>query len=414
MLSPTDTPSTALLAIEDALARVLAAIVPLPAEIVALEDAHQRVLAEAIRADADVPAFDRSAMDGIALRSADGAAGALLQQVGESAAGSPFVGQVQTGECVRVMTGGVVPTGADAVVPVERIERLAGDAYRLLDGARAEQNISRKGSEVREGDAVLAAGVRLSGARVGVLATYGHARVQVAQRPRVAMLPTGNEIVPVAATPILGQVRDANRHALTGLMLTAGASVRQHAVAADDRAALTAAIAAAWQDADVLVTSGGVSAGDYDLVPPVLQELGATLHFHKIAIKPGKPLLFATRRHEGRVQYAFGLPGNPVSSYVCCALFVLPALLALQGAPADWQRLVLPSATPLPGTGPRAEILPAVLLQQAGETRADVRMLGSSADLTRFSAAEWLAYRPAHAPPLPAGTPVMLFASPRP
>ena len=264
--------------VEEALARVLAAITPLSAETVALEDAHRRVLAEDVLADADVPAFDRAAMDGIALRSTDGAAGAVVAQVGESAAGMPFPGQILSGQCVRVMTGGVVPQGADAVVPVERVERLDGDLYRLLDSARAEQHIARRGSELHQFDVVLHAGSLLNGARMGVLATCGRDRVRVARRPVVAVLPTGNEIVPVAAMPALGQVRDANRHALTGLLLNAGADVRQCAVAADDRARLTSAIAGAWEDADVLVTSGGVSAGDYDLVPQVLQTLGATLH----------------------------------------------------------------------------------------------------------------------------------------
>ncbi len=402
------------LSVEDALARVLATIQPLATEHLDLLSAHQRVLAEEIRADADVPAFDRSAMDGIAVRSSDALPQAILMQLGESAAGTPFVGQVTPGHCVRVMTGGVVPEGADAVVPVERIERLDALTYRLLDAARPEQNVARQGSEVRRSEVVLQSGLRLNGARLGVLATYGHDRVQVARRPIVALLPTGNEIVPVHVQPARGQVRDANRHALTGLLLDAGAEVRQHPVAADERQALTAAIAAAWEEADVLVTSGGVSAGDYDLVPPVLAELGATLHFHKIAIKPGRPLLFATRVHGGRTQYAFGLPGNPVSSYVCCALFVVPALLGLQGAPSAWQRLTLPSRTALPTTGPRAEILPATLFSTPEGASAAVELLSSSADLTRFSRADWFAYRPPHAPSIEAGASVCLFASPRP
>ena len=404
----------ALLSIEDAISQVRARIVPLGRETVDLAFAHQRYLAEDVVADADVPAFDRSAMDGVALRSSDAVAGAIVVQLGESAAGSPFAGEVTPGHCVRVMTGGVVPRGADAVVPVERIERLAANQYLLKEASRPEQNIARQGSEVKRGELVLRAGVRLNGARVGVLATYGVSRVQVATQPIVALLPTGNEIIPVDAQPVLGQVRDANRHALTGLLLAAGADVRQHPVARDERGALTEAIAAAWEDADVLITSGGVSAGDFDLVPPVLEALGATLHFHKIAIKPGKPLLFATRLRHGRVQYAFGLPGNPVSSYVCCALFAVPAIWALQGANASWQMLTLPSATALPATANRAELLPATLAQVGGETRAQVQALGSSADLTRFAAADWFALRPAHADALDPGGVVTLFALPRP
>lgn len=401
-----------LLDIEEALQRVLGQIQPLGTETLPLPQLLQRVLAENVLADADVPAFDRSAMDGIALRAEDGAL--ELQLAGESAAGSPFLGQLLPGQYVRVMTGGVVPNAANAVVPVERLEKLADQKVRILDAVRPEQHIARQGSEIRAGAVVLRAGQRLTAARLGVLATYGRAQALVSRQPQVAMVPTGNEIVPVQSQPKLGQVRDANRHALTGLMQAMGAQVTQHPVALDEKNALKLALQTAWEKADVLVTSGGVSAGDYDLVPPVLQELGATAHFHQIAIKPGKPLLFATREHQGKRQFAFGLPGNPVSSYVCCLLFVLPALAALQGQTATWQTLNLPVLRALPKTGPRAEMLPARLVQTAEGTRVEVSLLSSSADLTRFAEADWLAWRPAHASTLEAGQPVTLMSWPRP
>lgn len=401
-----------LLALPDALAVLLAQAQPLTKERAALADLLRRVLAEPIVADADVPAFDRAAMDGIAVVAEGLLPGAVLTQVGISAAGRPFAGELRVGECVRIMTGGVVPAGATAVVPVERIT-VQPEGVRVLDSVRPEQHIARQGSEVRRGETVLDPGIRLQAAHLGVLATYGRHEAWVARRPRVAVVPTGDELVPVTATPTTGQVRDANRHAIAGLVAPE-AEVTQYPVAPDTREGLAQALAAAWDQADLLITSGGVSAGDFDLVPPVLQSLGATVHFHQVAIKPGKPLLFGTREHGGRRQYCLGLPGNPVSSFVCCALFALPLLRALTGAPADWSFLQLPSHTALPAVGPRTEILPAHIISQNGQSHAQVWNLGSSADLTRFSAATWLAWRPAHAPALAAGDLVTLLAWPRP
>jgi molybdopterin molybdotransferase len=408
--------SKPLLPIDDALALVLQHTKPLATERVPLTEALGRVLAVNACADQDLPGFDRAAMDGIALRAVDARAGqpgqgAWLRVLGESAAGRPFDGELVPGACVRIMTGAVVPPGADAVVPVERIVREA-DGFRLQDDVRPEQHVARRGSEVRRGEVVVPAGVRLNGARLGVLATFGHAEVDVVRRPVVAVLPTGDEIVPVTVTPGPGQVRDANRHAITGLLREAGAVVRQLPVAPDDRAQLRALVAEAFDEADVVVLSGGVSAGEYDLVPPVLAELGATAHCHQIAIKPGKPFLFATRGP----QLAFGLPGNPISSYVCCAMFVLPALAALQGQtgvhrqPLRWHGLSVPADHATPGAGPRAEVVPAVLR----EGRADVLPVKGSADLAHFAAGEWLVLRRAGDASAVEGDPLEILLWPRP
>ena len=402
-----------LLDVEVALQRVLAAVTPLPVAHVTLDALLGRTLAAPVLADADVPAFDRAAMDGVAVVAEGLQPRDVLRQVGQAPAGAPYHGQLEAGTCVRIMTGGVVPTGATAVVPVERIEVHEDGQVRILMQVRAEQNIARQGSEVRAGATVLTPGTVLTGARLGVLATYGQAQAAVFGHPRVVVVPTGDEIVPVTATPALGQVRDANRHAVAGL-LTPYAHVVQAPVAVDERQALTDALAAAWDEADVLVTSGGVSAGDRDLVPAVLQSLGAEIHVRQLAIKPGKPFLFGTRVHQGRRQYCFGLPGNPVSSYVCCALFVVPALRAMAGAPSAWSVLHLPSATDLPSTGPRAEILPAQVIDQPTGATVAVGALTSSADLTHFARADWFAWRPAHAPALAAGAHVRVLAWPRP
>lgn len=410
-----------LLPIDQALQRVLEQVQPLDSEIISLHEAHGRVLAVAAHADLDQPAFDRAAMDGIALRAADALEpGAALQEIGEAAAGTPFAGQMAPGTCIRIMTGGLVPAGANAVVPIERIQAVVtelGRSWRLQEAVRPEQHVARRGSEVQAGQLVLPSGSLLTGARIGVLAMFGHAQVAVARRPTVAMLPTGDEIVAVERVPGPGQVRDANRHALTGLLLGAGARVVQHVVAADRRDALAAAIAAAWQEADVVVMSGGVSAGDYDFVAPALSDLGADCHIHQIRIKPGKPFLFATRTDlsTGRRQLAFGLPGNPISSYVCCALFVLPALAALQGrADTGWQVVQVPSLGPLPAVGPRTELLPARLVDGEGGSMAEVLPVRGSADLTHFAAASWLVMRPHGAPAIAAGDLVDLIVWPRP
>jgi len=409
-----------LLPIEEALARVLAQAKPLPSEPVLLTAAHGRVLAEAAAADLDQPAFDRGAMDGIAVRAADCAEpGALLRMLGEAAAGAPFAGTVTAGHCVRIMTGGVVPTGADAVVPVERLveepSQGATRVFRVLDTIRPERHIARRGSEVRASEPVVAAGLRLHGARIGVLATFGHVTVSVYRKPRVTVLPTGNEIVGISETPGPGQVRDANRHALTGLLLAAGADVLQGPIAPDRRDALAQTIREALQVSDVVVLSGGVSAGDYDLVAPALADLGATAHFHQIRIKPGKPLLFATLADATGTKLIFGLPGNPISAYVCCALFVAPALEALQGRPGvGWQTFALPSVHALPAVGPRTELAPARLVSGSEGTAVELLPVRGSADLAHFAEADWWVLRQADAPQAMPGTLVDVLAWPRP
>ena len=390
--------------IREALRIVLAAVETLPGETVALGDALGRVLAQDARADLDQPAFDRGVMDGVAVRAADCATpGTVLREIGEARAGTPFVGAVQPQTCIRILTGAVVPAGVDAVVPQERIEAAGPGLWRILDAIRPERHIARRGSEVAIGDVVVAAGEQLGAARLGVLAAFGHAQVPVRRRPVVAVLPTGDELVPVTAVPGPGQIRDSNLYTISGLVQAAGGSVVQCRVAGDDRAALGQAIEAAWQQADVIVLSGGVSVGAYDFVAPALHDVGATCHVHRIRIKPGKPFLFATR---GK-QLAFGLPGNPVSAYVCAVLFLQPALAALQGARrVDWQTVPLPSLAALPPVGPRTEIAPARLRTTAQGVAVEILPQRGSADLAHFAQADFLVVRPAAGPALAAGDPL--------
>ncbi len=407
--------ATPLLPIDQALAQVLAQVLPLATEMLPLSAATGRYLAMDALADADQPAFDRAMMDGVALRSADAqVAGAVLRQVGQTMAGHSEQNLVNIGTCVRIMTGGVLPLGADAIVPVERIERVDDEHWRILDATRAEQHIARKGTELHAGEPVVRAGQRLHGARMGALAAFGHASVRVARQPQVALLPNGDELVAIDAAVGLGQVRDSNRYALTALLQQSGAAVIQCPAAIDTRQGLSESIAAAWEQADIVVLSGGASAGDRDFVAPVLLDLGAHIHVRQIRIKPGKPFLFATRDlADGRRQLAFGLPGNPLASYVCAALFVLPALVAGQGGDPAWQIGRLPSSRVLPAIGPRTELLPANLIATATGAQIDVLTVRSSADLPHFAAGEWLAIRQAHAPALAVGDGVDFLLWPR-
>ena len=314
--------------VEEALEIVLRETQALPPEEVALDDALLRVLAEDVASDLDLPPFDRAAMDGYALRAADVAgAPVALEIVGEVRAGQWPDLAVGPGQAVRIMTGAPVPPGADAVQPVENTQPL--DEFRVTIRSPAAQgaNVAPRGSEARAGTLLLSRGRVIDPAAVAVLASAGKARVRVARRPVVALLVTGDEIVAVSDTPAPGQIRNSNGPAVAAQARLAGATVRLLGVAPDRQDAIAEALRAGLS-ADVLVVSGGVSAGDYDLVEPALLGLGATFLFTKVAIKPGAPLVFG--RRSGTL--VFGLPGNPVSAQVTFDLFVRPALLKMQGA----------------------------------------------------------------------------------
>ncbi len=315
--------------VEEALEIVLREVRALPTEEIALEDAPGRVLAEDIRSDADMPPFDRAAMDGYAVRAADVAAAPVtLAVTGEVPAGAWPDRVVGPGEAIRIMTGAPVPRGSTAVQQVEKTRAVdGGRSVEILAPVAETANVAPRGCEVREGDLVLASGRVIGPAAVAVLASTGHARVRVARRPRVAVLVTGDEIVDVAVVPGPAQIRNSNGPALAAQARRAGAEVRLLGVA-PDREAATAKAVGNGLTSDLLVVSGGVSAGDYDLVGPVLEEQGVELLFTKVAIKPGAPLVFGRRD----ATLVFGLPGNPVSAQVTFDLFVRSALLRMQGA----------------------------------------------------------------------------------
>jgi len=404
--------ATPLLPIAEALHRVLAETPLLPAVRVPLAEARGRVLREEARADADQPAFDRAMMDGFAVKAGNvGSYETVLRVAGESRAGAPYGGALGPGEAVRIMTGAIVPPGADAVVPVEWSE-VAGDAaVRLRGPAGRETNIARRGSEVRKEDLVLAAGVRLDAPRLGALGAFGHAMPLVGARPRVCLLPTGDEIVPVDVMPRPGQVRDSNRHVVAALVEGAGAVVTHGGPVPDDLQSLRQAIAEGLEASDVVMLSGGVSMGDYDLVGRALAALHVQTCFHRVAMKPGKPLLFALRDDGSRRVLVFGLPGNPVSSYLTALLFTVPALMRAQGlSDVTWAFREARAAAPFGRVGERDEIVP---LRLDGNGVSPLRTAGS-ADLAGYARADALALRPSGAAPLGIGDAVTVFDWPRP
>ena len=299
----------------------------LKAEAAPLGQALNRVLAENVEADRDYPPFNRSTRDGYAVRSADvGTAPATLDCVGEVRAGESFAGQVAPKQCVRIMTGAPLPPGADAVVMFEQAHE--SDArVSVQRPVEPWENVVRQGSEAAAGKVVVHEGRRLGAAELGLLASVGRKDVNVFRQPSVAILPTGDEVVPVDRRPEWFQVRNSNAVTLEAQVTQAGGAPRRLGVAPDDKAALRRMIEEGLE-ADLLLLSGGISAGKYDFVEEVLKELGAEFYFHGVAIRPGKPLAFGYVRGK----FFFGLPGNPVSTYVTFELFVRPALGMLQGA----------------------------------------------------------------------------------
>ncbi len=319
---------------DEAAALVLEQTPVLEVERRTLEECAGRVLADDLIAPSPLPAFPSSAVDGYAVRSSD--AGHALRVIGESAAGRPFAGLVAPGTAARVLTGGVVPEGADCVVMVEDVQ-VDGEVVMVPSPLRAGTNYHRVGDDVRAGVRVLSAGTLLGAAEIGIAAAIGQAMLPVGRRPRVALMSTGDELVEVGKRPGPGQIPDSNRWALLAALREAGADVTLLGIGPDEPGALRDLVVDALDRADVLVTSGGVSVGTHDLVKPLLESLG-TVHIGRVKLKPGKPFTFATMPY-GKL--AFGLPGFPVSSLVTFEVFVRPALRKMQGF-AQLQRPTLP------------------------------------------------------------------------
>jgi molybdopterin molybdotransferase len=313
-----------MISVPEALATILERVQPLGTETIDLRQARGRVLARDILADQDLPGLPRSSVDGYAVIAGDPSSEREVLE--EVTAGRLAHAQVRPGTAVRIMTGGTLPEGADAVVMVEDVEETDGRAM-LQHRPRQGENVHPPGMDLAGGQQVLSAGMRIGAAEVGILATVGQARVEVFRRPRVAVLATGDELVDPDQEPPPGAVRDSNRFALMAAAEEAGAEIVWQAHGRDEEQELEGLVRDALGVADVLLTSGGVSMGTRDLIKPILDRL-ATIHFGRINFKPGKPLTFGTTA-EGK--FAFGLPGFPVSSLVTFEVFVRPALLTLGG-----------------------------------------------------------------------------------
>lgn len=382
--------------VEAALAHVLGLITPLVPEEIPLIEAAGRVLARPVAARRDQPPFDASSMDGYALKRADFRPGARLRVVGEAGAGHAFTGQLGTGEAARIFTGAPLPEGADCVVIQEDVTR--SENWITLGAAPGQDRYIRpRGSDFRAGDS-LPAPRRLSPADLALLAAMNIARVPVTRRPEVAIIATGDELVMPGDAPRPDQIIAANGFALHALIEAAGGKPRLLPIARDNEAALGAVLDQA-KGADLIVTIGGASVGDHDLVAQVLRARGMELAFHRIAMRPGKPLL------AGRLGGVpvLGLPGNPVSAIVCAHLFVLPALKALLGLGSEVRLLTARLAVDVGPNGPRAHYMRARLIPAPGQTLIDPFPNQDSALLRVLSEADALLLRPIGDGPRQAG-----------
>lgn len=368
----------------------------LESEKVALPDALGRVLAQDIVADTDLPPFDRAQMDGYAVRAAETTnAPVSLRIAGESAAGKGWHHRLEEGHAVRIMTGAPVPEGADSVQQVELTHELKdGTVVELLEPVETGRSIVKRGAEIKAGELVLRPGLTINAPMMAVLAAFGYAQVEVARRPRVAVLATGSELVSIDEQPGQDQIRDSNNYSISAYAESAGAVVQRFPLTRDETSLLTRQLAEAADNFDVVVTSGGVSMGVYDVTKNALKELGAEIFFERVALRPGKPIVF------GRLQsgaLVFGLPGNPVSVSVTFNLFTRTALLAMQGAnePVLKQETAV-LARDVRGTMDRESYLPAQLTtNDDGELIAFPLKWGGSSDFVSFALTTALVIIPA-------------------
>lgn len=393
-----------MLSVDDARARILAPLAKLPAEIVPIGAAWGRVLATPVATRLSNPPCDISAMDGYALREADGAVGATLRVVGEAPAGHPFVGRLGPGEAVRLFTGSPIPEGADSVLVQEAADR-EGDRVTVREPVHAGRHVRPAGQDFAAGEVVLHAGRRLGARDIGLAAAANHAWLAVHRRPRVALLATGDEVALPGDPLPQGGIVSSNTHALAAFVRACGGDPLLLPIARDDRAALGAAALGA-RGADLLVTIGGASVGDYDLVQPALGDEGFVIDFWRIAMRPGKPLL------SGRLggMPVVGLPGNAVSALVCALLFLGPAIAVLSGLPgAPPATAAARLGAPLPANDGRADHLRASLQEGADGIVATPAPRQDSAMMRVFAEAGALILRPPHAPEAAAGSVVRII-----
>ena len=363
-----------------------------------LADSGGWVLAEAVEADRDQPPFDRSTRDGFAVRVEDLAAGGALRVVGQVRAGEVWRGgTLESGSAIEIMTGAPVPEGADAVVMVEHVSR-EGDAVRLAEGRQlgSGENVVLRGSEARAGETVVPAGTVMEAAEVAMAAACGRARLRVFARPTVAIVATGDELVEVDEVPEGQQIRNSNSYGLAALVAETGGDAVRMPIAPDRRGELETIIRAA-RAFDLMILSGGVSMGEYDLVEEVLQRLGAEFFFTGVKMQPGKPVVFGRLPAAGEFgeRYFFGLPGNPISTQVTFHCFVAPLLRAMGGAGVRGPRFVQATlGEDVAGKAGLMRMLPARVSMQ--RVRPEVRLVGwhGSGDLAANARANCYAVLP--------------------
>jgi molybdopterin molybdotransferase len=402
----------ALMPVADALAAILAGAEPLGEEMVALEEAYHRVLARDIAARRTQPPQPMSAMDGYAVRAADAAhVNARLNVIGEVAAGRPFDRALGEGEAARIFTGGVIPDGADAVV-IQEDTSIDGNCITVTEAAALGRHIRPAGVDFREGDVLLSAGRRLSDRDLSLAASMNYPELPVRRRPKLALLATGDELVMPGSTPEPGQIVYSNGYALRALARAEGAEAVDLGVAADTMEATTTGIRRARDlGADILVTTGGASVGDHDLVKEALEAENVNMAFWKIAMRPGKPMM------HGRLgaMRVVGVPGNPVSSYVCTFLFVVPLIRALSGR----QKLHNARESALLGSDLAANDQREDYLRARLEERADGSLIATpvnrqdSSLLANLAAAQALVIRAPFAPAAKAGEPCEILRLPK-
>ncbi|XHE14571.1 molybdopterin molybdotransferase MoeA [Agrobacterium deltaense] len=393
-----------LLPVDEATRRLLEAAVPVAdSETLPLADCDGRILAADLAARLTQPPFDASAMDGYALRSADAPEiGSVLTVIGQAAAGHAFTGTVGQGEAVRIFTGAPVPTGADTILIQEDAEVLEGGKIRTTFEVTAGRHIRPRGQDFAKGETVLKAGRELGFTDLTVAAAMNHATLPVYRRPLVAILATGDELLPPGSTPQPAQIIASNTFGVAALARTAGADILDLGIIADDDALIRAAIGkAAAAKADVLVTLGGASVGDHDLVQAALKAEGMQLDFWRIAMRPGKPLMVGAI---GTMQ-VLGLPGNPVASLVCSLLFLEPLLRSIARR-APLQRVATArTATPLKANDHRQDYLRARFhTDENGVLMAEAYTKQDSSMMKILAHSDGLIVRPPHAPAEEAGT----------
>lgn len=397
------------LTVEAARGRMLADAARLGVEEVPLAKALGRVLAAPVVADRDQPPFAASAMDGWAIRRADLAPGARFRIAGESAAGQAYARPVEAGQAVRIFTGAPVPPGADLVVIQENAARDGETVAFTIDRDPPPGNIRPAGGDFRSGDLLLAEGTRLDAWRLALAAAAGWPSLDVAIRPRVAILATGDELVPPGYVPAPDQIFESGSFALAALVEAWGGQPTRLKAQADDRDAIARAVAEA--PFDLLVTVGGASVGDHDLVKPALAALGLALRVQTVAVRPGKPTWFGTLEADGvGGRRVLGLPGNPASALVCAELFLRPLLAALTGADPALAIETGVLAVPLPANGPREHWMRAArAVAPDGRVRVTPFPDQDSSLIGVFSRADCLVLRPAGAGTADAGDVVQLL-----